>query len=83
MKAKPQREGYRVDILMESTGTHTEYTSLKVPETLEQCQALGRGIKQQVKDGRRTGGRIVKVTGREKTVRDFVELVEEWNTLAA
>lgn len=62
-----------MDVLMTLTGTYTEYTGLKTPDTLAMCEALGRGLKRQG-----AAGRIVKVTGREKTVNDFVEVIESW-----
>ncbi len=74
MKAKPQREGYRVDVFMTLTGTFTEYTGLKTPDTLEMCQALGRGLRRQG-----AAYRVVKVTGKEKHASEFIEVVESFN----
>lgn len=54
------KKGYRVDFLMEATGTYAEYTSLKAPVTLAMAQALGRGLKRQGQSGR-----IVTVPGNE------------------
>jgi len=54
------RRGYRVDMLMLSTGTYAEYTALNAPVTLAMAEALGRGLKRQGQPGR-----IVSVPGDE------------------
>jgi hypothetical protein len=59
--------GYRVDLKLTTTGTFIEYTSLKVPVTLEMAEALGRGLQRQ-----HAAGRIVAVPSGE--------VVKEWGT---
>jgi len=57
MARKGNRQaGFRVDLKLTTTGTYIEYTSLKVPVTLEMAEALGRGLKRQG-----AAGRIVEV----------------------
>lgn len=59
-KMKYPKTGYRVDIKVNDTGLYTEYTSRKIPVTLEMAQSLAAHLKRG--DGQRnTGGRIVEV----------------------
>jgi hypothetical protein len=60
-----QHAGFRVDLKLTTTGTYIEYTSLKVPVTLEMTEALGRGLKRQG-----AAGRIVELPG--------ARIVESW-----
>jgi len=65
MKPKINRQaGFRVDLRL-CTGEWIEYTSLKVPVTLEMAEALGRGLKRQ-----NAAGRIVELPG--------ARIVESW-----
>lgn len=59
------REGYRVDILMRTTGTYAEYTSLKVPVVRVFANSLVAYLKRQG-----SPGRLVTVPGEV--------VVEEW-----
>ena len=59
------KSGYRVDILMELTGTYAEYTSLKVPVDLPFAESLARDLQRQ-----HSPGRIVKVPEGE--------VIEQW-----
>jgi len=64
-KAQPA-SGYRVDLKL-VTGEWIEYTSLRVPVTLEMAEALGRGLQRQ-----HAAGRIVAVPSGD--------VVKEWGT---
>jgi hypothetical protein len=66
MTRKTNRQaGFRVDLKLTTTGTYIEYTSLKIPITLEMAEALGRGLKRQG-----AAGRIVRIPSQE--------VVETW-----
>lgn len=61
--------GYRVDIKSNITGSYMEYTSLKIPVTLEMARSLAAHLKRG--DGKNnTAGRIVEVPSGK--------VIEEW-----